>query len=68
MNTPRIFLAGLIVWNDFFTALIFLSGSDNQTLTVSMYNYVGSLVSAWNRIFSFGRNITSDESEWLRPV
>jgi raffinose/stachyose/melibiose transport system permease protein len=45
-------LAGLIVWNDFFTALIFLSGSDNQTLTVSMYNYVGSLVSAWNKIFA----------------
>jgi raffinose/stachyose/melibiose transport system permease protein len=45
-------LTGLIVWNDFFTALIFLSGSDNQTLTVSMYNYVGSLVSAWNKIFA----------------
>jgi raffinose/stachyose/melibiose transport system permease protein len=45
-------LTGLIVWNDFFSALIFLSGSDNQTLTVSMYNYVGSLVSAWNKIFA----------------
>jgi raffinose/stachyose/melibiose transport system permease protein len=45
-------LTGLIVWNDFFTALIFLGGSDNQTLTVSMYYYVGSLVSAWNKIFA----------------
>jgi raffinose/stachyose/melibiose transport system permease protein len=45
-------LTGLIVWNDFFSALIFLSGSENQTLTVSMYNYVGSLVSAWNKIFA----------------
>jgi raffinose/stachyose/melibiose transport system permease protein len=45
-------LAGLIVWNDFFTALIFLNGSDYQTLPVVMYNYVGSLVSQWNLIFS----------------
>jgi raffinose/stachyose/melibiose transport system permease protein len=45
-------LAGLIVWNDFFTALIFLNGSDYQTLPVVMYNYVGSLVSQWNLIFA----------------
>jgi raffinose/stachyose/melibiose transport system permease protein len=45
-------LAGLIVWNDFFTALIFLNGSDYQTLPVAMYNYVGGLVSQWNLIFA----------------
>ena len=45
-------LAGLIVWNDFFTALIFLNGSSWQTLPVVMYNYVGSLVSQWNLIFA----------------
>jgi raffinose/stachyose/melibiose transport system permease protein len=45
-------LTGLIVWNDFFSALIFLGGSENQTLPVSMYYYVGSLVSAWNKIFA----------------
>ncbi|MEU5099234.1 carbohydrate ABC transporter permease [Streptomyces sp. NPDC020996] len=45
-------LAGLIVWNDFFTALIFLNGSGYQTLPVVMYNYVGSLVSQWNLIFA----------------
>ncbi|GAA0248386.1 carbohydrate ABC transporter permease [Cryptosporangium japonicum] len=45
-------LAGLIVWNDFFTALIFLNGSESQTLPVVMYNYVGSLVSQWNLIFA----------------
>jgi raffinose/stachyose/melibiose transport system permease protein len=45
-------LAGLIVWNDFFTPLIFLNGSDKQTLPVVMYNYVGSLVSQWNIIFA----------------
>lgn len=45
-------LTGLIVWNDFFTSLIFLGGSENQTVTVSMYYYIGSLVSAWNKIFA----------------
>ncbi|GAA1942846.1 carbohydrate ABC transporter permease [Microbacterium deminutum] len=45
-------LAGLIVWNDFFTALIFLGGSQNQTLPVSMYYFIGSLVSKWNSIFA----------------
>ncbi|WP_158866980.1 carbohydrate ABC transporter permease [Leifsonia sp. AG29] len=45
-------LAGLIVWNDFFTALIFLNGTAWQTLPVVMYSYVGSLVSQWNLIFA----------------
>ncbi|MGN7799614.1 carbohydrate ABC transporter permease [Leifsonia sp. 22587] len=45
-------LAGLIVWNDFFTSLIFLNGTSWQTLPVVMYSYVGSLVSQWNLIFS----------------
>ncbi|MFE1646680.1 carbohydrate ABC transporter permease [Microbacterium sp. P01] len=45
-------LAGLIVWNDFFTSLIFLGGSTSQTLPVAMYYYIGSLVSAWNQIFA----------------
>lgn len=45
-------LGGLIVWNDFFTSLIFLNGSPVQTLPVVMYNYVGSLVSQWNIVFA----------------
>ncbi|MEV6638125.1 carbohydrate ABC transporter permease [Actinoplanes sp. NPDC051470] len=45
-------LTGLIVWNDFFTPLIFLGGSDQQTLPVAMYYYIGSLVSQWNQIFA----------------
>jgi raffinose/stachyose/melibiose transport system permease protein len=45
-------LAGLIVWNDFFSALIFLNGSKYQTLPVMTYNFVGALVSQWNLIFA----------------
>lgn len=50
-GTVAIFV-GLIIWNDFFTSLIFLGGSDYQTLPVTMYYYVGSLVSQWNQIFA----------------
>ena len=45
-------LAGLIIWNDFFTQLIFLSGSANATLPVVIYGFVGANVSAWNIIFA----------------
>lgn len=45
-------LCGLIIWNDFFNSLIFLGGSNVQTLPVAMYTYVGSLISAWNKIFA----------------
>lgn len=45
-------LAGLLIWNDFFIPLIFLGGSDSQTLTVTMYQYIGSLFSKWNQIFA----------------
>jgi raffinose/stachyose/melibiose transport system permease protein len=45
-------LTGLIVWNDFFTALIFIGGSNAQTLPVAMYYFIGSLVSQWNKIFA----------------
>lgn len=45
-------LAGLIIWNDFFTALIFLIGTPNATLPVVIYGFVGTNVSAWNVIFA----------------
>lgn len=45
-------LCGLIIWNDFFNSLIFLGGSTVQTLPLAMYTYVGSLISAWNKIFA----------------
>lgn len=45
-------LTGLIVWNDFFTALVFLSGTGAQTVPVSMYYFVGSAVTEWNKIFA----------------
>jgi raffinose/stachyose/melibiose transport system permease protein len=45
-------MAGIIVWNDFFTPLIFLGGSSNPTLPVVIYSYVGEFNIEWNNIFS----------------
>lgn len=45
-------LAGLIVWNDFFLSLIFLSGTPNATLPVAVYGFVGEYASQWNLIFA----------------
>lgn len=50
-GTVAIF-TGLIVWNDFFTGLIFLNGSKAVTLPVVIYNFVGESVSQWNVIFA----------------
>jgi raffinose/stachyose/melibiose transport system permease protein len=45
-------MAGIIIWNDFFTPLIFLGGSANPTLPVVIYSYVGEFNIEWNNIFS----------------
>ncbi len=48
-GTVTIF-AGLIVWNDFFTSLIFPGRLRQPDAAGSMY--YGSLVSQWNSIFA----------------
>ncbi len=45
-------MTGLIVWNDFFIQLIFLSGSMNQTLPVVVYGFVGEFAARWNMVFA----------------
>ena len=45
-------LTGIIVWNEFFIALIFLSGSHAQTVPVALYSFVGGYVARWNLIFA----------------
>jgi raffinose/stachyose/melibiose transport system permease protein len=42
----------LHVWNDFLTPLLYLSGSDQQTLPVSLFGFVGQYVSQWNLVFA----------------
>lgn len=45
-------LIGISVWNEFFTALIFLAGSHYQTLPVAVYSFANGEVAQWNLIFA----------------
>jgi raffinose/stachyose/melibiose transport system permease protein len=45
-------LTGLIIWNDFFLPLVFLSGTAYITLPVAVYSFVGEYGAQWNLIFA----------------
>jgi len=45
-------LLGVVVWNEFFIALVFLSGSRYQTLPVALYSFASAYVTRWNLIFA----------------
>lgn len=45
-------LTGVIVWNDFFTPLVFLNGTDKVTMPVAVYSFVGEYQTQWNLIFA----------------
>lgn len=47
-----IILSTIIVWNDFFTPLLYLSGSGRQTVPVAIFAFVGQYISQWNLIFA----------------
>ncbi|MFD0864429.1 carbohydrate ABC transporter permease [Tessaracoccus lubricantis] len=40
------------VWNEFFTPLLYLSGSGNTTAPVAIYNFVGQYVAQWPLVFA----------------
>ena len=61
-------LAGLIVWNDFFLSLIFLSGTPNATLPVAIYGFVGEYASQWNLIFACCDQSRSHADPWRSLV
>ena len=45
-------MTGVMIWNDFFVQLIFLSGGKRQTVPVAVYSFVGEFVTQWNLIFA----------------
>jgi raffinose/stachyose/melibiose transport system permease protein len=47
-----IILTGVFVYNDFFTPLLYLSGSGSQTTTVALSGFVGEYRSYWNLVFA----------------
>jgi raffinose/stachyose/melibiose transport system permease protein len=42
----------LVVWNDFLTPLLYLSGSPMQTVPVALFSFVGQYISQWNLVFA----------------
>jgi raffinose/stachyose/melibiose transport system permease protein len=45
-------LTALGVWNDFFTPLLYLSGGNNKTAPLTLYDYVGQYTADWPLVFS----------------
>jgi len=52
ITVTALVLNAVFVWNDFFTPLLYLSGSGQQTLPVAVAGFVGQYVSEWNLIFA----------------
>lgn len=45
-------LSGLLIWNDFFNPLVFLSGAGKTPLPVAVYSFVGTYATQWNYVFA----------------
>ena len=45
-------LTGLFVWNDFFVALVFVGGTEQETLPVAVYSFVGRVSTEWPLVFA----------------
>jgi len=49
--TVAVFI-GISIWNEFFVARIFLSGSRHETITVALYAFSGENLARWNLLFA----------------
>ncbi|GAB2845733.1 carbohydrate ABC transporter permease [Microbacterium insulae] len=47
-----VILTGLAIWNDFFTPLLYLSGSGASTAPLSVYSFVSRYSANWPLVFS----------------
>ncbi|HEX8627035.1 MAG TPA: carbohydrate ABC transporter permease [Catenuloplanes sp.] len=47
-----VILNAIFVWNDFLTPLLYLQGSDQQTIPVAIYGFVGQYFSNWPLVFA----------------
>jgi raffinose/stachyose/melibiose transport system permease protein len=52
ITVTALVLNAVFVWNDFFTPLLYLSGSTQQTVPVAIAGFVGQFVTDWNLIFA----------------
>ncbi|GAA3386669.1 carbohydrate ABC transporter permease [Cryptosporangium minutisporangium] len=47
-----VILNAVLVWNDFLTPLLYLSGSTQQTIPVAIFGFLGQYVSQWELVFA----------------
>jgi raffinose/stachyose/melibiose transport system permease protein len=47
-----IILNAIFVWNDFLTPLLYLSGTDKQTIPVAIFTFVGQYTTQWQLVFA----------------
>ncbi|MFF2999487.1 carbohydrate ABC transporter permease [Streptomyces sp. NPDC057950] len=52
ITVTALVLNAVSVWNDFFTPLLYLSGSNQQTLPVAIAGFFGQYVTDWNLVFA----------------
>jgi raffinose/stachyose/melibiose transport system permease protein len=52
VTVTALVLNAIAVWNDFFTPLLYLSGSTQQTMPVAIAGFVGQYAADWNLIFA----------------
>ncbi|MFL6075207.1 MAG: carbohydrate ABC transporter permease [Mycobacteriales bacterium] len=52
ITVTALVLNAIFVWNDFFTPLLYLSGSTHQTMPVALAGFVGQYVTDWHLIFA----------------
>jgi raffinose/stachyose/melibiose transport system permease protein len=52
ITVTALVLNSVNVWNDFFTPLLYLSGSTHQTMPVAIAGFVGQYLANWNLIFA----------------
>jgi raffinose/stachyose/melibiose transport system permease protein len=47
-----VILNAIFVWNDFLTPLLYLSGSNQQTIPVAVFGFIGQYSAHWNLVFA----------------
>jgi raffinose/stachyose/melibiose transport system permease protein len=47
-----VILNAIFIWNDFLTPLLYLSGSNQQTIPVAIFGFVGQYTSNWSMVFA----------------
>jgi raffinose/stachyose/melibiose transport system permease protein len=52
VTVTALVLNAIAIWNDFFTPLLYLSGSAQQTMPVAIAGFVGQYAADWNLIFA----------------